>query len=144
MLSGSSPIRNILIAVAGRTPAIITETLWTLEQNRGVELDEIRVITTAEGKRSAISELLADGGAFGSYCKDYSIPAGRIAFSEKNIYVLRDAHGRELEDIRSSEDNRQTADQVFSLLREWTKRKNEVPYCSVPGGRSNRLRALKK
>jgi len=33
--------RNILIAVAGHTPAIITETLWALEQRLGVRVDAV-------------------------------------------------------------------------------------------------------
>lgn len=127
--------RNILVAVAGQTPAIVTETLWTLEQQKGTSIDEIRVITTSKGKETIVSALLGEKGAFTRYCKDYRIPQGKIGFSEKSIFVLRDAHGRELSDIRTNEDNIQAADQVFSLIRGWTAIRDEILFCSVAGGR---------
>jgi CRISPR-associated protein (TIGR02584 family) len=131
----SSTSRNVLVAVAGQTPAIITETLWALEHLRNVPIDEIRVITTSHGRECIVSRLLGREGGFTAYCRDYEVPFGRIAFSESSIHVLKDIEGLELEDIRTSLDNSSAADQVFSLIQEWTKRKDEVLYCSVAGGR---------
>jgi len=127
--------RYILVAVAGQTPAIVTETLWALEQQCGVRVDEIRVITTAQGAQSLIRELLGSNGAFAEYCTHYQVPAGRIAFSQHHIYVLKDAEGRELQDIRNSEDNKVVANTIFSLIRSWCRRSDEVLHCSVAGGR---------
>jgi CRISPR-associated protein (TIGR02584 family) len=70
--------RNVLVAVAGHTPAIITETLWALEQQRRVRIDEIRIITTADGRDSIVSELFGETGQFARYCEDYNVPTGRI------------------------------------------------------------------
>lgn len=127
--------RNILVAVSGQTPAIITETLWALEMDAGIAIDEIRVITTSEGRRSITDSLLGANGEFSRFCADYAIPQGSIAFSEKSIHVLRDATGSELEDIRSGEDNQGAANQVFRLISEWCARKDERLFCSVAGGR---------
>ncbi len=127
--------RAVLVAVSGQTPQIITETLWALEQQHHIEIDEIRVITTASGCTTLKKALFGDQGKFGQFCCDYRIPAGRIAFSPKNIHVITDENGIELEDIRSSGDNVCAADQVFSLVREWAKREDEILYCSVAGGR---------
>ncbi len=127
--------RNVLVAVSGRTPAVITETLWALERRQGISIDEIRAITTTEGRRCIVEQLLGPGGAFTAYCVDYGIPAGRISFSERNIYVLTRPDGTELEDIRTSEDNESAADQVYRLIREWTERTGETLFCSAAGGR---------
>lgn len=63
------------------------------------------------------------------------MPTGRIAFSEQHLYVLRDSDGLELQDIRNSEDNKAAANNIFSLIRSWCQRPDEVLYCSVAGGR---------
>lgn len=129
------PTRLVLVAVAGNTPAIITETLWALEQQQRVQVDEIRVITTASGKRAITAELLGSEGHFYRYCQDYHVPPGRIAFGPRQIYVLQDAAGQELEDIRDNEENALAADQIFALLQEWTARPEEIIHASVAGGR---------
>jgi CRISPR-associated protein (TIGR02584 family) len=127
--------RNILVAVAGQTPAIITETLWALEQHCGVRVDEIRVITTEPGSAAIKSGLLGEEGQFAQFCRDYDVASGRIAFSEKSIHLLLDLEGKPLQDIRDTLDNRAAADRIFSLLREWCGRPGEVLFCSVAGGR---------
>lgn len=129
------PTRNVLIAVAGQTPAIVTETLWALEQRCGELVDEIRIITTAPGAEAVTRELLGPDGAFARYCSDYGVPAGRIAFSPSHLYVLKDADGAALQDIRNTEDNRITANTIFSLVREWCSRPDEILHCSIAGGR---------
>lgn len=127
--------RNVLVALAGQTPAVITETLWALEHERGVRVDEIRVITTARGRDIILRDLLGKSGVFARYCKDYGVPYGRIAFSPKQVHVLTGANGRDLEDIRDTLDNTAAADQIFSLIRGWTGREDEVLFCSAAGGR---------
>ncbi|MFP3868866.1 MAG: CRISPR-associated ring nuclease Csm6 [Desulfobacteraceae bacterium] len=127
--------RLIVVAVAGNTPAIITETLWALEQQQQLQVDEIRVITTTPGKRAIEAELLGPEGHFSRYCQDYQVPPGRIAFSPRQIYVLQDAAGEELEDIRTNQENASAADQIFALLQEWTARPEEIIHGSVAGGR---------
>lgn len=131
----SSPKRFVLVAVVGRTPAIITETLWVLEQEQKIRIDEIRVITTSAGRKAIVDELLGDEGQFHKYCEDYAVPSGRIAFSHKSIQLLMDARGRPLDDIRGNEDNNAAADQIYSLIKQWTDREEEILLCSAAGGR---------
>jgi CRISPR-associated protein (TIGR02584 family) len=51
--------KHILLCVAGGTPQIITETLWALTQPpRRERVDEIRVITTLEGRKKVRQLLL--------------------------------------------------------------------------------------
>ncbi len=129
------PVRFILVALAGHTPAVITETLWALEQQRGQRVDEIRVITTASGQRALAARLWGKEGHFTRYCRDYGLEPGRIAFGPGQVYVLQDSQGADLEDIRTHQDNAAAADQIFTLIREWTARPDEVLHGSVAGGR---------
>ena len=130
-----SDLRNVLVAVSGHTPAIITETLWALEKRFDTRVDEIRVITTTQGRHTIAGRLLGADGEFSRFCGDYEIPPGRIAFSEKSVFVLKDEGGRDLDDIRTGEDNVNAANQVFSLMNEWCGRKGDRLLCSVAGGR---------
>lgn len=129
------PTKNILVTVTGQTPAIITETLWALEQQKGVRIDEIRIITTDSGKTAILSSLLGENGAFAQYCQDLNVPSGRLAFGLSQIYVLEGRDGCELSDIRNSQENAAAADQIFSFIQDWTSRPHEVIYGSVAGGR---------
>ncbi|MDR3569702.1 MAG: CRISPR-associated ring nuclease Csm6 [Syntrophobacteraceae bacterium] len=135
MRSKPCDLRNVLVAVSGQTPAIITETLWALERRFATSVDEIRVITTTQGLHIIEKRLLGANGEFSRFCADYGISPGRIAFSEKNVYVLEGSDGRGLEDIRTGSDNLNAADQVFGLISEWCGRKGERLLCSVAGGR---------
>jgi len=135
VLPNPSDLRNVLVAVSGQTPAIITETLWALERRFATRVDEIRVITTSQGRDTISSRLFGLDGEFSRFCIDYEIPSGRIAFSQKSIYVLKDTGGQDLEDIRTGEDNVNAANQVFNFISEWCKRQDECLLCSVAGGR---------
>jgi len=58
--------KNILILVLGSTPQILTETLWCLKEEKGIDIDEVFVLTTSFGKR-----LICEGdGKIPSLLKD--------------------------------------------------------------------------
>jgi len=73
--------KHILLCVAGMTPQIITETLYALTQERGERIDEIRVITTLDGRdkimhgKGVPEESLLDpsAGQFYNFCRDFQI-----------------------------------------------------------------------
>lgn len=96
--------RQILLCVAGGTPQIITETLWALMQPpHNVHVDEIRVITTLEGRdkiltgkingRGSADESLLDKshGQFFRFLRDYPA-AGKIKFDDNCLYILTTKH----------------------------------------------------
>lgn len=93
--------RQILLCVAGGTPAIITETLWALKE-RGERIHEIRVITTKEGHETILKgrvnkvdgSLLPDEslldkkhGQFFKFLRDFP-EVGEIEFDEQHVHVL--------------------------------------------------------
>jgi CRISPR-associated protein (TIGR02584 family) len=130
--------KNILVAVLGSTPQILTETLWCLKKEKGIDIDEVFVITTQFGKK-----LICEGnpsiglppllnGVFEKFCKEFGL---RTKFNEGNIKVIRDEKGIELEDIRDDRQNEIAADFITNEIRRIVSRKNAVLHCSVAGGR---------
>jgi CRISPR-associated protein (TIGR02584 family) len=128
--------RHILVAVAGLTPQIITETLYALTQEHGERIDEIRVITTLAG-RDRIKQLLLDPdkGKFFAFCRDYHLDPASIKFDETTIALLHTPDGRVLEDIRSPEENEYAADQICDMVRQLTRDPNTRIHASAAGGR---------
>lgn len=130
--------RNILLCVAGATPAIITETLFALtrQEKPSVTIDEIRVITTLEGRDKILSALLEkDTGAFYRFCEDFRLAADSILFDETRISLLRTRDGRILEDIRTTEENELAGDQICEIVRELCNDGGTRIFASAAGGR---------
>lgn len=147
--------KNLLLCVAGDTPAIITETLWALKE-KGVVIDEIRVITTLEGRekilsgkinrRGAADESLLDRehGQFFRFLRDYP-QIGNIKFDENCLYILtnrktgvpspRDDDRERLTDILTDEDNEKAANQICEIVRELTEDEDLRIHASIAGGR---------
>jgi CRISPR-associated protein (TIGR02584 family) len=140
------PTRKVLLCVAGGTPQIITETLWALVQ-RGELVDEIRVITTREG-RDKVRELLLNrpDGMFHQFCRDFPQTA-RVSFDENRLYLLtdrntgvpspRDNEADRLRDILTTEDNEKAANQICEIVRELAQDEavNYVIHATMAGGR---------
>lgn len=148
--------RNLLLCVAGGTPAIITETLWALSEKHNVRVDEIRVITTKEGRdklltgkigsRGAPDESLLDSerGQFYRFQKDYPKNA-EIKFDPNSLYILtnkdtgvpspRDSEDERLQDILNDEDNRKAANQICEIVRELAADEGICIHASIAGGR---------
>lgn len=139
--------KHILLCVAGMTPQIITETLYALTQERGERVDEIRVITTLDGRdkimtgiangRGTPEESLLDPnvGQFYSFCRDFNIDANSIKFDEKSIALLRTPDGLTLADIREPEENEFAGNQICDIVRELTKDPDTHIHASAAGGR---------
>lgn len=136
--------RYILLCVAGGTPQIITETLWAVMQ-RGERVDEIRVITTLEGRKK-VRQLLLDKkeGKFYQFRHDFPEAEG-IKFDENSLYLLtrrgagvpspRDSDEDRLEDLLTDEDNNRAADQICEIVRGLTQDQSQRIHASVAGGR---------
>jgi CRISPR-associated protein (TIGR02584 family) len=126
----------VLLAVAGLSPQILTETLYAL----AVAADppwvptEIRLLTTTEGaERARLSLLSADLGWFDRLLADYHLPA--IPFGPEDIQIIADAEGRPLPDIRDQSDNTSVADQITETIRAITADPDCALHVSLAGGR---------
>jgi CRISPR-associated protein (TIGR02584 family) len=125
--------KEILIFVIGTTPQIITETIYALLHNSPpVYPDEIYVLTTSIGKEKII-ETLINKKILQDMLKEYEIP--EIPFTKENIIVARDSEGKEIEDIRTREDNEAIGELIIDFIRRKTLEADSRLHCSLAGGR---------
>jgi len=132
---GAHP-RRILLAVSGLSPQIVTETIYALAAQSPTPFvsTEVHLITTREGAQRAELSLLSDDlGWFHRLCADYHLPP--IAFTRQHIHIVRDAHERGMDDIRSVADNQAAADFITSRVREFTGDPDCALHVSIAGGR---------
>ena len=127
-------MKNILLAVTGLAPQVITETLYAL-RSEGREIHEIHIITTRRGCEEIYKDLLAPKGIFQQFINDFKINSQTIRFSRETIYVLHNKNGHELDDIVTIDDN----EALFKLCLERTFFLTSIPeqavFFLIAGGR---------
>jgi CRISPR-associated protein (TIGR02584 family) len=149
--------KNILLSLSGMTPHCITQTLYSLTQQQRERVDEIRVITTLNGRdkiitgfvdgrgRAEESLLHPEKGRFYEFCRDYPEQTKGIKFDESCLYILTnrkagipsfaDPDEDRLKDIRTAEDNECIANQICEIVRELTIDSDVRLHASAAGGR---------
>ena len=136
--------KKILLSVTGMSPAVVTETLYALVTEKGFIPDEIRVITTLQGKNQVLKTLCGiEGGrkekkgALEEFISDYGEKYGisKIHFDESCIEIIRDQNDDQLTDIRTPEENNLAADQIVSLVGKLCQDPNNQLHVSIAGGR---------
>lgn len=130
--------REILVAVSGLTPQVITETLYYLTQKRDppLAIAEIHVLTTQRGQQRMVADLLTpEVGHFYTFCTEYGLDPASIAFEAAHIHVFADAAGVPLDDIRTADDSAAVADQILAVIRRLTDDPTTRLHCSLAGGR---------
>src|SRR5579885_2566058 len=128
-------MRDVLVAVCGLTPQVVTETLWALHHRTPpIHPAEVWILTTERGRRKCREALLAPSGAVARYVREYR-PRPGPRCGPAQVIVLKGADGRPLDDVRSERDSRAIADQLAEFLRRQTERVHTRLHCSVAGGR---------
>jgi CRISPR-associated protein (TIGR02584 family) len=128
-------MRDVLVALCGFTPQVVTETLWALAHRALPTYPaEVWILTTESGRRKCREALLAPSGAVARYVREYR-PRPEPRCGPAQIIVLKGANGKPLDDVRSEQDHRAIADQVAEFLRRQTERADTRLHCSVAGGR---------
>jgi len=128
--------RRVLLMVTGRTPQVVTETLYALcvEQDPPFLPTEVHLVTTAEGEQDARLALLApETGWFHRLGRDYGLKG--VDFSPDQIHVIRDAGGRPVEDIRTKAEHEACADLITERVRTFTADDESALHVSLAGGR---------
>ncbi len=128
--------RRILLAVAGLTPQVVTETLYALVVNEAEPFipTEVHLITTQEGaERARLTLLGEDPGWFHRLCREYGLNG--VHLDEDNVHVLRNVQGRPLQDIRTPSDNESAADLISEWIRCFTLDADSALHVSMAGGR---------
>ena len=128
-------MRNILLAVTGLSPQVVTETLYALNQmNRPVHA--IHIITTRPGKDRLLAELLDGGrGPYYRYLDEYGVSPRGIDFGPGNIHVVRDDLGAEIEDIVDEGDNARILKKCMEVSFHHTRDPDAAVFFSIAGGR---------
>ena len=125
-------MKQILVAVTGASPQVLTETLYALHIQGKPTPDEVFVITTKNSKQTLI-EGLFEQGYWQQLIQDYSLPC--IKFDESSIWVITDEQGNELEDAKGEEDQSSMADFITRKIANLTANPNCAIHASIAGGR---------
>jgi CRISPR-associated protein Csx14 len=128
-------MKNILLAVAGLSPQVITETIYALNQmSRSVH--GIHIITTRPGKDRLLAQLLDGGkGPYYRYLEEYGVAETGTEFGPGNIHVVRDNFGAEIEDIVDESDNACLLKKCMELTFYHTRNPDNAVFFSIAGGR---------
>jgi CRISPR-associated protein Csx14 len=128
-------MKNILLAVAGLTPQVITEMLYALCQNQ-LAINAIHVITTRHGRENIYAHLLAPKtGRYYALLDEYGINPASISFDHEHIHVISDENGIEIPDIRDATDNEILLKKCLELTFAITKDPDNAVFFSIAGGR---------
>ncbi len=125
-------MKNILIAVSGSTPSIITETLYHYLVIDQIKIDEIHVITTAAGKRMMHDKLTQNAVIYKLY-KDYQIDPSFMPTPQ--VHVIQDKNNNLLEDVRTRQDNEDAARTIINFIRDKASIPSNRLFCTLSGGR---------
>jgi CRISPR-associated protein Csx14 len=128
-------MKNVLLAVVGLTPQVITETLFALHQ-QNKRVDAMHIITTRQGKEMINANLLSPkDGKYHSYLKEYNIDPATINFGFDHVHTITDENGIEIDDIADEEENEWLLKKCLELTFRFTEDKNTAVFFSIAGGR---------
>lgn len=128
-------LHHLLIAVLGRTPQILTETLYGLCVVRKITVEEVWVISTQEGYQAALEKLIHPRwGKFHQLQQDYPEDCGQVRFNAEHIIVARDSL-IPIPDIRTRQHSESFMESIIQLLWEKSILADTILHCSLAGGR---------
>jgi len=128
-------MENQLIALLGRHPKVLTETLYALCVRRGVPITSLLAICTSKAKQRIIDSLLHPvSGQFFRLCREYPECFDGIHFSAECIRVAREGEG-EIADISSSHQSQAYLDLIMAIVAELTSQDDTCVHGVVGGGR---------
>lgn len=131
---------EILLALCGTSPAVVTETVWALANRREPSIpDRVVVLTTTVG-REAVRQLLFENGGWRRLKTVLGTPANKLKFgmTGDSVRVFPDAAGTcDLKDIESVSDGAAVGDFILATLREFTETPGTRVTLSIAGGRKS-------
>jgi len=126
--------KEIFIATVGETPQIITEAIYHFySSDKPRVFDEIHAITTLLGAKK-INEFLFEKNILENLKKDIGFK-GEINFNQSNIHILTDQKGKELDDIRDTNESAGEMISLFETVKSLTMDKESRVTATVAGGR---------
>lgn len=130
---------TVLVATVGTSPPVLTETVWALaHRSPPVVVDRVIVVTTLRGKDLILSQLLHANPSPWKRLQALLSEKGN-GVSEKPRLVEEDilviSSSKELEDIRTKEDNQAVGNQILKTLLQLSASPSRTIYLSIAGGR---------
>ncbi len=136
-------MKNILLAISGLTPQIVTEALYALSIQKGITIDEIYIVTTNRGKEVILGKdkhpqtpsipLLSE---IKNFCATYNIPVPKFTNSNKHIIVAEE-ESLILHDIRNDKENKLFPNKLAEVLKKLTLTSNNTIHAVLSGGRKS-------
>ena len=138
-------MKNILVAVSGLTPQVISETLYCLSVKKKIRIDEIFVITTTEGKKNIEEYYFLNRNTNkreGPYslkseienlCRQYKVKPP--LFSIKGSVIVASEENMKMHDVRTDKDNVLFPNVITNVIKKLTTDDRNILYCSLSGGR---------
>lgn len=122
--------KNILLAVSGMTPQIITETLFGIHQKSLAQVPtKIVVITTLTGKQRLLSAFTGVDNHLKQFCQDYGYPDIELEV------LVPELDGHPLDDVRTNPQQEVVADFITEQVRRLSKDNKIAIHASLAGGR---------
>ncbi len=133
--AGESPSSEVvLFAVSGMSPAVLTETVWALAQEKPALIpDRVVVVTTVLGRQKIRDELLT--GEWEKLQRAVNADE-RLEFGDTGHHLRVITRGTvELDDIRTPADNAAAADFILEQLRSLVENPDIRVVATIAGGR---------
>lgn len=135
-------MKNVLLAVSGLTPQVITEALYAL-WHQGRPVSRLEIITTRTGKDKILTELFSPvAGKLDAFLEEFDIERNSIDFGPHLLYVIKDEDGIELEDILTPEDNEILLRTCLNAACRLTSTPDLAVFFLVAGGRKTMTSCL--
>ena len=125
-------MKNILIAVTGASPQVLTETIYALYTQGKPIPEAVYVITTEDSKQTLENGLFVQG-YWDKLIVDYQLPP--IAFNSGHIWVITDDRGNGLMDAKGIDDQSIMADFITQKVAQLTQDDDVAIHASIAGGR---------
>lgn len=135
-------MKNILLALCGLSPQVITEALYALF-HEGKQVDAVHAITTRQGKERLFTGLFdPEQPRLDSLMNDFGLTVADLDFSPANIHTLHNKGGMEIDDIITPEDNEELLRLCLNLTFRFTREPDTAVWFLVAGGRKTMTSCL--
>lgn len=134
MKPSSKPIT--LIATIGSSPAVLTEAIYALYNKKFWPVTEVEIITTSHGAERIKKQLYGPDGALVRMCHELGLDPFSIGFPKAaDVRGVENRQGEELLDIRRTEDDKDVAAQIQSVVNKHTADIGKRVFGLLSGGR---------
>ncbi len=135
-------MKNILLAISGLTPQIVTETFFALTVKNNIIIDEIFIVTTQRGKtviegkdKSNKTPNVALKKEIINLCKDLEIKVPK--FNINKHVIVAEEESKELYDIKTDKENKLFPNKIAEIIKSIAEDNNTTIYASLSGGRKS-------